>query len=571
MDGRMARIAEDIAQRYGVEDALARIAAGRGIDADSVDSYLVPALRDLMPDPATITDLLAGSKRLKQAVDAGESVAIFGDYDVDGAASCALLYRFLTRLGISSEIYIPDRIREGYGPNRAAIGELAARHDLIVCVDCGTNSADALGVARDANCDVVIIDHHQVGGALPEARAVINPNREDDLSGLGYLCAAGVVFMVLVDLVRQLRLAGQTELPDLLASLDLVALATVCDVVPLTGLNRAFVKKGLVVARRMDNAGMRALAHAARLAGPINAHHFGFLLGPRINAGGRIGDAALGARLLCTDDKSEATHIAEELDRLNRERQAAEAVMLEEAKALAEKESQSSNPPSIFVTASESWHPGIVGLLASRLKDAFQKPAFAIAIGTDGTGTGSARSISGLDVGKLVRAAVDEGLAIKGGGHAMAAGITIEVGKLPALRAYFESQCADAVRTLVDQQTVKIDAAITAGAINGDLLDLLEMAGPFGAGNASPIFVLPSHRILAVRPVGAGQHLRVNLASSQGATIDAMAFGATGSDLGQFLARNEKNVVHVAGTVSPNTWQGQKRAQLRIIDAAMIV
>lgn len=561
-------IATDIAQTHGVADVLARILAARGIARDAVETHLNPTLRAAMPDPATVTDLQSGAARIAKAVEARQRVAIFGDYDVDGAASSALLHRYLAHFGMDAQIYIPDRIFEGYGPNAQAIEALARDHDLIVAVDCGTNSAEPLSVAVEHDCDVVVLDHHQVGGALPAVVAVVNPNREDDLSGLGHLCAAGVVFLTLVDVSRQLRTAGTVELPDLLSLLDLVALATVCDVVALTGLNRAFVRQGLVVARRQGNAGLTALARVARLSGPLAAHHFGFMIGPRINAGGRIGNAALGAKLLTLNDEAEAQAIAQELDRLNAERQAIEASMVAEAKASAEMELASSSPPGVLVLANEGWHPGIAGLIASRVKDAFHRPSFAIALEGTGKGTGSARSIPGLDVGRLVRDAVAEGHLIKGGGHAMAAGVTVEAAKLGALRAFFEERVGGDVQKLVEMRSMKIDAALSARGVNHELLDLLEQAGPFGTGYATPVFVLPNHRIEDVRLVGTN-HLRVRLASNDGARIDAMAFGASETELGGFL-RNQIGAgpVHIAGTVSPNTWRGETRPQFRIIDAA---
>jgi single-stranded-DNA-specific exonuclease len=403
-----------------------------------------------MPDPLTITDMGSAGERIAQAILRNERVAIFGDYDVDGACSSALLKRFLDHFGVASEIYIPDRVFEGYGPNPAAMRELVERGArLIVTVDCGTNSPAAIAAAREAGADVVVLDHHQVGGPLPEQTPVVNPNREDDLSGLGYLCAAGVVFMTLVHVARLLRAKGRTDLPDLLSMVDLVALATVCDVVPLVGLNRAFVVKGLIAARRMTNPGIATLARASRIGEPLNPYHFGFMIGPRINAGGRIGDAALGSRLLTLDDPVEAARIAEQLDRLNTERQAMEVVMLEQAKAEADAELVVGDGPAVIVTANDNWHPGIVGLLASRLKDHARRPAFAIAFNANGVGSGSGRSIPGFDLGKMVRQAVDDGLLVKGGGHAMAAGITVERANsaicAPSLKTTPQKPCSSCV------------------------------------------------------------------------------------------------------------------------------
>lgn len=380
-----------IAQSHGVPEIVARVLAGRGVTALDAGRFLDPTIRDLLPDPSSLTDMDKAAGRLAEAVTRGEKVAIFGDYDVDGAASSALLKRFLAHFDVPSEIYIPDRIFEGYGPNADAMRELVSRGArLIVTVDCGTNSAAAIDAAREAGADVVVLDHHQVAGPLPaSAAAVVNPNREDDLSGQGHLCAAGVVFLALVRTAALLRadMPG-CQPPDLLGLLDLVALATVCDVVPLIGVNRAFVVKGLQVMRQQRHCGLVELARVARIGEPLNTFHLSFMIGPRINAGGRIGDAALGSRLLATDDPVEARPIAEMLDRLNQERQTMEQEMLAEARSEVDAELAGGNGPAIVLTASTEWHPGVVGLIASRLKDYARRPAFAIAFNQNGIGTG---------------------------------------------------------------------------------------------------------------------------------------------------------------------------------------
>jgi len=490
-------VALAMAQADGVPEIVARVLAGRGVRKGEALAFLDPTIRDLLPDPEKLTDMARAAERIADAIQRSERVAIFGDYDVDGACSSALLKRFLNYFGIQSEIYIPDRIFEGYGPNPDAMRELAGRASFIVTVDCGTNSAASIAAAREAGADVVVLDHHQVGGALPDDTPVVNPNRDDDLSGQGHLCAAGVVFLALVQVARILRQRNATPAPpDLLAFLDLVALATVCDVVPLIGVNRAFVVKGLIAIRQMRNAGLAALIRAARISEPVNAFHLGFLLGPRINAGGRIGDAALGSRLLATDDPVEAREIAETLDRLNQERQAMEQAMVDAARAEADTEMAGGDGPAIVVTASDSWHPGIVGLIAARLKEHTRRPAFAIHFSPNGTGVGSGRSISGFDLGGLVRAAVAEGLLVKGGGHAMAAGITVERARLGDLRAFFESQSAERVARIRHEESLQIDGALSADGVTQQLFDTLEQAGPYGSGHAAPIFVLPRHRLM---------------------------------------------------------------------------
>ncbi|WP_192177655.1 single-stranded-DNA-specific exonuclease RecJ [Mesorhizobium amorphae] len=559
-----------IAQGYGVPDIVARVLAGRGVTAEQTERFLDPTIRDLLPDPASLTDMGKAAARIAGAIIVKEKVAIFGDYDVDGAASSALLKRFLGHFSVPSEIYIPDRIFEGYGPNPEAMRDLISRGaTLIVTVDCGTNSAVSIDAAREAGADVVVLDHHQVGGPLPAAGAVVNPNREDDLSGQGHLCAAGVVFLTLVQTARILRgrLPDATS-PDLLSLLDLVALATVCDVVPLTGVNRAFVVKGLQVARQQKNEGLAALARVSRIGEPISTFHLAYLIGPRINAGGRIGDAALGSRLLATDDPVEANTIAETLDRLNQERQQMELEMLAQARAEADAELAGGNGPAVVVTASTSWHPGIVGLLASRLKDHARRPAFAIAFNANGVGTGSGRSVSGFDLGRLVREAADAGLIVKGGGHGMAAGITVERAKLGALRAFFEERAAAEVFRLQDEESLAIDGALAAEGATLALLDALEKAGPFGAGHVAPVFALPRHRLADARPVGTN-HIRAELQSQSGGRIQAIAFRAVDTALGEFLFKNRGKTMHVAGSLSGNYWNGNRTVQFRITDAAI--
>lgn len=569
LSDRQDMIALAIAQGHGVPDIVARVLAGRGVQAADAARFLDPTIRDLLPDPASLTDMEQAASRIADAVVRKKKVAIFGDYDVDGAASSALLKRFLMHFGVESEIYIPDRIFEGYGPNPDAMRELVARGaSLIVTVDCGTNSATSIEAAKEAGADVVVIDHHQVGGALPQGVAVVNPNRDDDLSGQGHLCAAGVVFLTLVQVAKVLRqrLAGSAQ-PNLLALLDLVALATVCDVVPLIGVNRAFVVRGLQIMRQQSNVGLAALAKLSRIGEPINAFHLGFLIGPRINAGGRIGDAALGSRLLATDDPVEAQSIAETLDRLNQERQAMEVEMLAQARAEADAELAGGNGPAVLVTADPSWHPGIVGLLASRLKDHARRPAFAIAFNPNGIGTGSGRSVPGFDLGRMVREAVEAGLLVKGGGHAMAAGITVEKEKLGALRAFFEERAAADVFRLQDQESLLIDAALAAEGATLQLLDTLEKAGPYGTGHVAPVFALPLHRLVDARLVGAN-HIRAELRSDSGGRIQGIAFRAADTALGDFLFRNRGQTIHTAGSLSSNYWNGNRSAQFRIIDAA---
>ncbi|MGE3156839.1 MAG: single-stranded-DNA-specific exonuclease RecJ, partial [Xanthobacteraceae bacterium] len=463
LDERGAAQALAIAQRHdNVPELLARVLAGRGVAVEDVPSFLDPTVRALMPDPHSLAGLEDAAARIADAVMRGESVAIFGDYDVDGATSAATLARFLRHAGLAPLIHIPDRLFEGYGPNAEAVRALAARGaTLLITVDCGTTSHEPLAEAKRLGMDVIVIDHHLADEVLPPALAVVNPNRLDDLSGLGHLAAVGLVFMTVVAVNRELRRRGfWTEArgePDLLGALHLVALGTVADVVPLKGLNRAFVAKGLLALRRREHLGLTALMDVARLGGPPEPWHLGFLLGPRINAGGRIGRATLGVDLLLEEDASEAARLAEELDRLNRDRQAIEIATLAQAEAEAMAALGHEEKGAVVVTAAEGWHPGVVGLVAARLKERYGRPAFAIALEPGGVGTGSGRSIAGVDLGRAVRQAVGQGLLLKGGGHAMAAGVTLRKDALAAFRAYLEQALAADVTAARREDALLID------------------------------------------------------------------------------------------------------------------
>jgi single-stranded-DNA-specific exonuclease len=561
-----------IVQRHALPELLARIIAGRGIEPDDVGAYLDPTIKGLMPDPSSLTGMDAAAARIADAIMRNEAISIFGDYDVDGATSAALLGTFLRRAGIEPLVYIPDRIFEGYGPNVPAIRSLAERGTrLLVTVDCGTTSHEPLTEAARLGLDVVVIDHHQADEQLPPAVAVVNPNRLDDVSRLGHLAAAGVTFLVLVAINRELRArnfwtAARPE-PDLLDLTDLAALGTIADVVPLKGLNRAFVAKGLIVMRRREHAGLTALMDVARLSGPPEPWHLGFMLGPRINAGGRIGRADLGARLLMMEDPVEASRIAAELDRLNRERQVIEQATLAEAEAEAMAALGIEEKGAVVVTAAAGWHPGVVGLVAARLKERFGRPAFAIALEPGDTGTGSGRSIPGVDLGRVVRHAVAQGLLVKGGGHAMAAGITLKRGALGAFRAYLEETLAPMVEAARREDALLIDGAVSATAANIDLHATIDRAGPFGSGNPEPVIALPGHAVAYAEPVGQA-HVRVRFRAGDGAMINAIAFRAVGQKLGDALLGNRGQSLHVAGCLAVDRWQGQERVQMRIIDVA---
>lgn len=573
LDARGAARALAIVQRHQLPEMLARVLAGRDVDIDAVPDFLDPTIRKLMPDPFTVTQMEVAAKRIADAAVRGEKVAIFGDYDVDGATSAALLAWHLRHCGLDPLIHIPDRLFEGYGPNTEAVRALAAKGaTLLITVDCGTTSIEPLAEAKRLGQSVVVIDHHQAGEELPVVDALINPNRADDLSGLGHLAAVGLTFVTLVAVNRELRRRGfwsaEMPEPDLLGVLHHVALGTVADVAPLVGLNRAFVAKGLIAMRRRDHVGHTALMDVSRLNGPPEAWHLGFMLGPRINAGGRIGRADLGVRLLLEGDVSEAARIAAELDRLNTERR----VIEQAAEAQAETEALASlgleDKGSVIVTASEGWHPGVVGLVAARLKEKFARPAFAIALEPGGIGTGSGRSIGGVDLGRAVRQAVADGLLMKGGGHAMAAGVTLRKEKLAEFRAYLDSALAHDVAQSRHVNEIFIDGAITARSATPELAATLNRAGPFGSGNPEPVVALPSHQLVFADEVGQ-THLRLRFKAGDGAMVNAIAFRAVGQKLGNALLAQRGQVLHVAGSLAVDRYQGTERVQLRVLDVAV--
>ena len=570
LDRDDANKALTISQKFGLNALLARILAARSVEEEDAVDYLTPTLKKLMPNPTKFVDMENAAARLVKAIENKEQVAIFGDYDVDGACSSAILSKFLNFFQLKTKIYIPDRIVEGYGPNPTAMQMLAREGaSLIVTVDCGANSPEAIKAARNVGADVVVLDHHQMGEIHNEANALVNPNRPDDCSGQGHLCAAAIVFITVAWTCKLLREKEHIKtVPDVLEYLDLVALATICDVVPLIGVNRAFVQKGLQVARTLYNPGIAALARVARVGEPLNVFHFGFLLGPRINAGGRIGDPALGARLLTCQSLEEANGIADKLNQLNQERQTMEAEQLLQAEADIEIMKNGLEQPKVIVVANANWHPGIVGIVAARLKEKFNCPAFAIALKPNGTGVGSGRSISGINLGEIVREAVDLGLLVKGGGHAMAAGITILESKVSEFLIWLENKISKTVDDLRADRSITIDGMISASGATKDLVDLIDQAGPFGSGNPTPIFALPSHRLVDVREVGNG-HLSMTLMNSDGTRIKAIAFRSVGTALGDFLTGNLGQTIHVAGNLNLNYWNGSVSTQLRVVDAAI--
>jgi single-stranded-DNA-specific exonuclease len=551
------RLAEAMVQQTGLPMPLCHTLVKRGVAPADTAAFLAPSLRDLLPDPLTLKDMDPAATRFLQAVSRGQRIAIFADYDVDGGSSAALLILWLRAMGREATLYIPDRIDEGYGPNIPAMAALARDHDLIICVDCGTLSHDPIAAAQ--GCDVIVLDHHLGAETLPAALAVVNPNRQDEDGTLAHLCAASVVFLLLVEANRRLRTDG-VQGPDLMAMLDLVALATVADVAPLIGVNRAFVRQGLKVMARRERAGLVALADIARMDQAPTAYALGFLLGPRINAGGRIGQADLGARLLACDNPHEAAAMAARLDALNTERRDIEAAV--RAAALAQAEARGLEGPLVWA-AGDGWHPGVVGIVAARLKEATHRPA--IVIGFEGDeGKGSGRSISGVDLGAAVQRLAAEGLIARGGGHKMAAGLSLSRAQLEPAMARLGALLARQGAGAGGPADLPVDALLMPGAATGSLVEVIESAGPFGASAPAPRFAFADQRVEA-RRIGE-MHLRLTFGEPR---LEAVAFGAFDGPLGPVLLNAGHQRFHLAGRLELNTWGGRTKVQLRLEDAAV--
>ncbi len=557
----LQRQAELLAQQTSLPVSLCNILARRGVPAEEAAGFLDPKLKDLLPDPLSLKDMDTATKRFLAAVKHRQRIAIFADYDVDGGTSAALLITWLRDMGLAATLYIPDRIDEGYGPNEPAMEGLARDHDLIICVDCGTLSHDAIAAAKGA--DVIILDHHLGGETLPECVAVVNPNRQDESGDLSHLCAASVVFLMLVEAGRQLRRDG-VKGPDLMAMLDLVALATVADVAPLIGVNRALVRQGLKIMARRDRIGLRALADVSRMDSAPTSYSLGFLLGPRINAGGRIGAADLGARLLSTTDMHEAQALAERLDTLNTERRDIENAV--RAEALTQAEARGVDAPLVWA-AGDGWHPGVVGIVASRLKEATNRPAIVIGFDEDGIGKGSGRSISGVDLGASIQRLASEGLLLKGGGHKMAAGLTVEREKLEAAMARLSELLEKQGAGQAGPSDLKLDGLLMPGAASIELIQRFEAAGPYGASAPAPRFAFPECAIHFARRIGES-HLKISFSDGTGPRLEAICFGAFDGPLGPALERHGGSRFHLAGRLEINTWGGRQSPQLRLEDAA---
>ncbi len=565
-----ARAGLTLAQRLDVPEIIGRILAARGINAETGPDFLKPTLRAHLTDPSKFRDIDKAAARLIKAMGDGEKIAIFGDYDVDGATSSALLARYFGALGVPVRVYIPDRIAEGYGPNAPAMHKLKAEGaKIVITVDCGITAFEPLLAAQEAGLEVIIVDHHMAEPKLPAAYAVVNPNRLDDESGQGKLAAVGVTFMLLVALNRALRNSEgfkQGGEPNLLGFLDLVALGTVCDVVPLTGLNRAFVAQGLEVMARRRNAGLVALADVAGVNEKPSAYHLGFMLGPRVNAGGRVGKAELGANLLLSDDEAEVKDIAGRLDAFNRERREIETEIQDAALAQVTSGPTGTASRSLIFATGEQWHPGVIGIVAGRLKQRFGRPA--IVIGLDGEiGKGSGRSIEGVDLGAAVIAARQNGLLESGGGHAMAAGLTVARDKLPALQAFLEERVAKEIESKALVPTLNIDGTITVAGADLGFCDLLAELEPFGAGNPEPRFAIAQATISHAQVVG-DDHVRLSITDGSGKRLKAIAFRVVGESLGDGLLNTVGRSVHLAGKLRRDRWRERDEVQLIVDDAA---
>jgi single-stranded-DNA-specific exonuclease len=565
--GRDSELARSFSRDHAISAALAQLLAARGIAGDEIADTLHPTLKRLLPEPLSLKEMDKAVARAKTAIEQGEKIAVFGDYDVDGSCSAALVSEFLSAIGRPPRVYVPDRMTEGYGPNVLALLRLKEEGaSLVITVDCGAGAPAPLAAARDAGLDVIVLDHHAVE-TPPPAVAHVNPNQPGDTSGLTYVCAAGVSFLFLVALHRELRDSGWYEKndvapPDLMQSVDLVGLATVCDVVPLIGVNRAFVRAGLGRLAQLKRAGLAQLAAIAKTQAPFTPHHLGYIFGPRINAGGRIGRGSLGVELLTAPNAEAALPLAQALDRHNRERQAIEASILEEAMALA---AQQHNAPFLLVGA-EGWHAGVVGIVASRLKDRFGKPALVAGF-EGGLGRGSARSVAGIDIGAAVRAAHEAGILDSGGGHAMAAGFSLLEERLDTFRAFLAAQFADTTGALMAAQTLDIDVLVSPSGATQALVEEIALAGPYGAGNAEPLVAVPDARVVFADVVGK-DHVRLRLAGGDGARLDAIAFRVADTSLGKGLLASRGKPIHAAGRLRAEEWQGRVRVQLHLEDAA---
>lgn len=552
-----------ISQRFNLPLVLGDLLAARGINLEEVEDFLNPTLKQFLPDPSVFKDLDTAVERLLRALKEKEKIAVFGDYDVDGATSSAILHRYLSAVGADIVIYIPDRMREGYGPNAPALLTLAEQGvKLVITVDCGTTAFEPFEEAKKAGMDVIVIDHHIPDATLPSVTAVLNPNRFDESGVYGYLAAVGVCFIFLTGLNRALRVQGffsQRVEPDLLALLDLVALGTICDVMPLKGLNRAFVTQGLKVMAARLNLGLKTLMDVSGIRDIPSTYHSGFILGPRVNAGGRVGKSDLGATLLTTGNPIQAEQIAHTLNELNQERQNIEQGVLEQAILQAEKQSH-----PLLICHGMNWHPGVIGIVAGRLKERFNRPSLVISLDENGVGKGSGRSITGIDLGFMIQEAKRQALLLGGGGHAMAAGFSIESHRIEELHNFLNDHINHHQYDLTP--CLSIDSHLTLAGASVSLAQLLDSLAPYGQGNPSPRFIFENVRILKADVVGK-DHIRCLLMDEGGERLSAISFRSLHSLLGETLLHSRGETLHIVGTLKLDSWQGEERVQLTIDDA----
>ncbi len=555
-----------LVQQAGLDQLTARLLAGRNIDPDGVDRFLTPKLRDQMPDPSSLEDMDKAASLILDAVQARKKITVFADYDVDGGTSAAQLIRWGRALGAEFGLYVPDRIKEGYGPSVEAFKTLKANGtDLVITVDCGAAAHAPLHEAVDLDLPIIVVDHHLMEGDMPPSAALVNPNRPDDESELGHLAAAGVTFLLVAALNREARRRGLETAVNPMDLLGLTALGTICDVMPLTGLNRVFAAQGLKMLSKGNIVGLSALADTAEIKPPYTTYHAGFILGPRINAGGRIGRADMGAELLSTENSQLAYGHAAELDRVNQERKLMQDDILREAMTQV---ASDHDEEGLIIASMEGWHPGVIGIVAGRLKDRFNRPSIVIAIDDEGIGKGSGRSIKGVDLGGAIVAAKKEGLLEAGGGHAMAAGLTVQADRVSELWEFLNESLQADITAARANLGLRVDSLLSPSAVSQGLMETINKVGPFGAGNPAPVFVFPDLRINYAQRLRGG-HVRCSFTDSSGARVNGICFGADENGLSDILLSSTNPVLHVAGRLKQDRWQGRNQITLNVVDLAL--
>ncbi len=561
------RETENISQNFGFSYLLAKLFSIRNINISDIDQYINPSLKDHMPDPYNLTDMEKACSRIYDSICNNEKVAIFGDYDVDGSTSTSIIINYFKSLGIELEYHIPNRFTEGYGPSKEIFSKFKKNNvKVIITVDCGTMSYDEMEFAKKENLDVIVLDHHQPEITLPEAYAIVNPNRLDDTSNLNYLAAVGVTYFFLIALNRKLRSTewfanNNLAEPNMISFLDIIALGTICDAVPLRGINRLLVIKGIEVMKKQLNVGLRSLINKSAIKGKISTYDLGFKLGPRINAAGRLGRSSFGTELLTATDTADADRIADELDKFNQERRTIESYVLDSADKQVNEEKLNKK---LLVVYGEDWHEGVIGIIASRLKDKYHRPCVVITI-SNGKAKGSGRSIKGIDLGNLVIAAKQAGIIDSGGGHSMAAGLSIKESKIEELSDFFENQLSNSQSKVTDEKMIYVDSLISSSGINLEVYDEIEKLGPFGSDNFEPNFVVKNSLLASVKQIGEN-HLKCLIKTPEGGFIEAMAFRSLSTPLGDEIQKNKGNSVSLLGKIKINEWGGRRTPQLHIED-----